>query len=68
MLRPKFGKEIADLVNARKVDASGTSGGGETDRYADRLYDKVAEAIREYKSHFQPFLDALGEKSFGSFD
>ncbi len=67
LIRPKYGKEVADLVNARKVDASGTTGGRETDRYADRLYDKVAEAIREYKEHFQPFLDVLVKDEFDSY-
>jgi hypothetical protein len=31
----------------------------DTDRYADRLYDHVAVAIREMETHFRPFLDAL---------
>ncbi|MBB02247.1 MAG: hypothetical protein CMJ47_06345 [Planctomyces sp.] len=61
LIRPKYGKEVADLVNARHVDNDGRIAGSDTDRYADRLYDKVAEAIREMESHFRPFLDALGE-------
>jgi hypothetical protein len=61
VVRPDFGKEISDLVNARKVDASGRVGGGETDRYADRLYDKVAAAIHSLEGRCRPFLDALKE-------
>lgn len=59
LVRPKYGVEIADLVNARKVDKSGRVGGRETDRYADRLYDNVAEAIRSLEQQFRPFLDTL---------
>ncbi len=59
VVRPKYGKEIADLVNARRVDRSGRIGGRETDRYADRLYDKAAEAMAELQDHFRPFLDVL---------
>lgn len=61
LIRPKYGKEVADLVNARHVDDDGRIAGSDTDRYADRLYDNVAEAIREMEPHFRPFLDALGE-------
>ena len=61
LIRPKYGKEVADLVNARHVDDDGRIAGSDTDRYADRLYDKVAEAIREMESHFRPFLDVLAE-------
>ncbi len=68
LVRPLYGKEIADLVNARKVDESGRTGGRDTDRYADRLYEKLAEAIREHKSHFQPFLDVLVESEFDAID
>ncbi len=28
---------------------------------------KVAEAIREYKEHFQPFLDVLVKDEFDSY-
>ena len=65
LFRPEFGREIADLVNARKIDDSGRISGADTDRYADRLYDKVAEAITKFESHFRPFLDALGECDLG---
>ena len=33
--------------------------GSDTDRYADRLYDNVAAALREMETHFRPFFDAL---------
>lgn len=59
ILRPKYGHEIADLVNARMVSYSGTLGGRDTDRYADRLYDKLAEALKELEHEFRPFLDVL---------
>jgi hypothetical protein len=58
-VRPKYGKEIADLVNARKVDRSGRLGGRDTDRNADRLYDEAAEAVMNLQDHFRPFQDAL---------
>ncbi|MEZ5943977.1 MAG: hypothetical protein R3C18_21480 [Planctomycetaceae bacterium] len=59
MARPKHGAEVADLLNARSVDGSGTSGGRITDRYADRLYDEAKEAIQSLEPTFRPFLDAL---------
>ncbi|MEM1224058.1 MAG: hypothetical protein AAGJ40_00070 [Planctomycetota bacterium] len=59
LARPKYGKEIADLLNARKVDRSGRVAGRDTDRYADRLYDQASKALMELESHFRPFLDAL---------
>ena len=59
LVRPKYGKEIADLINARKVDRSGRLDGRDTDRYADRLYDEAAAAIMSLQDHFRPFLDAL---------
>ena len=61
MIRPKYGKEIADLANARRVESGGTVNGQITDRYADRRYDQLAEAIRELEIPFRPFLDALAE-------
>ncbi|WP_146512018.1 hypothetical protein [Thalassoglobus neptunius] len=61
MARPKHGAEVADLLNARSVDGSGTSGGRITDRYADRLYDEAKEAIQSLESNFRPFLNALAE-------
>ncbi|WP_417737786.1 hypothetical protein [Rosistilla oblonga] len=59
VLRPTHGKEIADLINARKVDRSGRVAGRDTDRYADRLYDKAADALSGLRVHFKPFLEAL---------
>src|SRR5690606_12749522 len=59
LVRPRHGREIADLVNARKVDSNGRVGDGETDRYSDRLYDEVAEAIRQLEGRFRVFLDEL---------
>ncbi|MCR9209042.1 MAG: hypothetical protein NXI28_12485 [bacterium] len=59
LVRPEYGKEIADLVNARRVDRSGRVAGRDTDRYADRLYDKASDAIMKLQDHFRPFLEAL---------
>lgn len=59
MIRPIHGKEIADLVNARAIDAGGRHGGRDTDRYADRLYEKAVDAVLELRSEFEPFLKAL---------
>lgn len=59
LVRPKFGGDIADLINARKIDGSGRVSGKDTDRYADRPYEKVAEALIELQDHFRPFLDTL---------
>ena len=61
LIRPLKGQEIADLANARKVDDNGTIGGRDTDRYADRLYDNLADAIRELEREFRPFLNVLGK-------
>ena len=58
-IRPKYGQEIADLANARKIGEGGTVKGLVTDRYADRRYEQLAEAIDELESVFRPFLDAL---------
>jgi len=63
MVRPNYGKEVADLVNARHVDRAGRVAGRDTDRYSDRLYDEVANAIRELEPVFRPFLDALKDES-----
>ena len=60
-VRRKYGSEIADLLNARKVDRKGNQGGRDTDRYSDRLYDEAAEAVRFHETTFRPFLDALRE-------
>ena len=59
LARPKFGKEIADLLNARKLDKSGNRGGRDTDRYSDRLYEEANQAILELETVMRPFLDAL---------
>ncbi|APZ95724.1 hypothetical protein [Fuerstiella marisgermanici] len=59
LVRPTYGNEIADLINARKVDRHGRVSGRDTDRYADRLYDEAAEAVLAQREHFRPFLDAL---------
>ncbi len=59
LVRPTHGEEIADLINARKIDRSGRSGGRDTDRYADRLYDKAADALSGLRVQFKPFLEAL---------
>jgi len=58
-IRPKFGKELADLANARSIGEGGTVRGSITDRYADRRYEQLAEAIRELQTDFRPFLEAL---------
>lgn len=58
-IRPKYGQEIADLANARKIGEGGTVKGLVTDRYADRRYEQLAEAIDELETVFRPFLDAL---------
>lgn len=59
MVRPRHGKEIADLINARKIDRSGRTDGRDTDRYADRLYDNATDAVCELRDRFRPFLEAL---------
>lgn len=59
MVRPDYGKEVADLVNARHIDGAGRAEANDTDRYADRIYDKMAHAIQELEPVFRPFLDAL---------
>jgi len=59
--RPKFGAEIADLLNARKTDRHGNIGGGDTDRYSDRLYNEAKQALCELRTEFEPFLAALRE-------
>lgn len=59
LVRPNWGREVADLVNARKVSDEGLIAGSETDRYADRPYDAVADALRHLEGEFRPFLDAL---------
>lgn len=59
--RPKYGAEIADLLNARRVNRSGNRRGRDTDRYADRLYDEAKQAILELETKFRPFLDVLRE-------
>lgn len=57
--RREFGKELADLANARKIDDDGLRKGNVGDRYSDRPYDVLADVIRELESDFRPFLDAL---------
>lgn len=57
--RPKFGAEISDLLNARKINRSGNRGGRDTDRYSDRLYDEAKAAIFGLEPNFRPFLDVL---------
>lgn len=61
LARPDFGSEIADLLNARKINSSGNRGGRDTDRYSDRLYDEAKAAILELETAMRPFLDALRE-------
>ena len=58
-VRPNYGKELADLANARSIGEGGTINGAITDRYADRRYDQLADAIRDLEADFRPFLDAL---------
>lgn len=61
LVRPKFGEEIADLLNARKLDRDGNQNGRDTDRYADRLYDEGKKAILRLNETLRPFLDVLAE-------
>jgi len=62
LIRPKFGREVADVINARAINRDGRMAGGEIERYADPLFDKAAEAIRSLEEPFRPFLDALAEE------
>jgi len=57
-LRPKS-KELANLSNARKIADNGLWRGDISDRYSDRPYDNLAQAIKELEVSFQPFLEAL---------
>ena len=57
-IRPQS-KELANLSNARKIADNGLWRGDITDRYSDRPYDNLAQSIKELKTKFQPFLDAL---------
>ncbi len=59
LIRPKYKAEVVDLINARSIDVNGKGRRGETDLYADRLYDEVAHALRWLEPKFRPFLDAL---------
>lgn len=59
IIRPRWGKELADLVNARKIANNGVLNGAITDRYGDRPYDPLADVLTELQSEFRPFLDAL---------
>ncbi|MGI9441500.1 MAG: hypothetical protein ACR2N1_03490 [Rubripirellula sp.] len=58
-VRPRYGKELADLANARSIGEGGAIRGAITDSYADRRYDQLADAIRDLEEDFRPFLDAL---------
>jgi hypothetical protein len=57
-IRPQS-KELANLSNARKIDDDGLWRGDISDRYSDRPYDNLAQAIKGLESSFQPFLEAL---------
>ncbi len=58
-LRKSHGAEIANLGNARVIDENGHQGKAMIDRYADRRYEALADAIRELETTFRPFLDEL---------
>ena len=58
-VRPRYGKDMADLANARKIDNEGLWRGDIGDRYSDRPYDKFAEIINELRADFMPLLDVL---------
>jgi hypothetical protein len=55
-VRTDFGKEVADLAVAHSVGRSEM-----VDRYSDKPYRKLHEAIRAMESKFAPFLEALGQ-------
>jgi hypothetical protein len=53
-VRPEYGKDVADLAVAHSVGRSAM-----VDRYSDKPYRKLHEAIRAMETKFAPFLDAL---------
>ena len=55
-VRTDFGKEVADLAVAHSVGRSEM-----VDRYSDKPYRKLHEAIRAMESKFAPFLETLGQ-------
>jgi hypothetical protein len=57
-VRPDYGKEVADLAVAHSLGRSAM-----VDRYSDKPYRKLHEAIRALEAKFAPFLDALSQDS-----
>jgi len=57
-VRPEFGKEVADLSVAHSMGRSAM-----VDKYSDKPYRKLHEAIRAMEQKFAPFLDALSQDS-----
>lgn len=57
--RRGWGKELADLANARKIADNGQWRGELADLYGDRPYDVLAGVLTELQKDFRPFLDAL---------
>jgi hypothetical protein len=55
-VRPDYGKEVADLAVAHSLGRSDM-----VDRYSDKPYGKLHEAIRAMEEKFAPFLDALSQ-------
>jgi hypothetical protein len=53
-VRPDYGKEVADLAVAHSLGRSDM-----VDKYSDKPYRKLHEAIRAMETKFAPFLDAL---------
>ena len=56
LLRQKYGDEIADLSNARKVTRTSI-----TNRYSDPRYAALKAAILELRPQLQPLLDELAK-------
>jgi hypothetical protein len=55
-VRPDYGKEVADLAVAHSIGRSAM-----VDKYSDKPYRKLHEAIRALETKFTPFLEALGQ-------
>ena len=54
LLRQKYGDEIADLSNARRVSRRSI-----TNRYSDPRYATLKAAILDLRPQLQPLLDEL---------
>ncbi|WP_146596990.1 hypothetical protein [Novipirellula galeiformis] len=58
LLRQKYGSEIADLSNARRVSRTSV-----TNRYSDPRFETLKAAIIDLRPKLQPFLDELAKNS-----